>query len=218
MSCCLWHHIILSPLCLPLFLSHALLSSSSVQSSVSVSLGTLGFMLGNSKAFGSWESLVSICFFPQCLRAPIFYQASDKVSWNVVGFSFAWTCFVFIKALISITDVCPDPLCCRQFVRRRPKTLHRMKSVRKLYKQSARSVGFRSRRGMLYVFFLQLSPSCKSIHDTSLVPHHGAIAMLQDRRLVVAVWLAIDLEAATFVAKTHSIRFPALLVLHNHFH
>lgn len=57
-SCFLWHHIIHS-------LSLALLSSSSLPSSVSVSPETLGFMLEHSEAFGSWESLVSIHFFPQ---------------------------------------------------------------------------------------------------------------------------------------------------------
>lgn len=154
-SCFLRHHIILSRLCFPLFLSAALLSSSSPPSSISFSLGTLDFLLVNSEAFGSWESLVSIHFFPQCLKAFKFYQASDRVECACVQ----WIFWVFVHECVlcgffiawsSVTYLCPDSLCCRQFVRRHLKTQHNMKSVRRLCKQWARSVGLRSQPEMLH--------------------------------------------------------------------
>lgn len=137
---------------LPLFLSLALLSSSSLPSSVSVSPGTLGFTLVHSEASGSWESLVSDHFFPQLSKSINIlsrfraYMGPSKLFWG------------FARECVFMWDICTIcywlspwlPFCCRQSVRRHPKTRHNMKTVRGLCKESARCVRWGSRPGLTH--------------------------------------------------------------------
>lgn len=75
---------------------------------------------------------------------------------------------------MNLTDLCPYCFCCRQFVRRRLKTLHHMKSVRGLYRKSARCADLKHTL-VLNVTKTSYTPSsCSCMHYFSACCHQAS--------------------------------------------
>ena len=99
------------------------------------------------RKFG-FRSLLPTAFF----KASIFYPTSER-TWGPVNcyWGFARKCvFVWDVSTICYWLSLWLPFCCRQSVRRRPKTQHNMKTVRGLCKESARCVRWGTRPEMTH--------------------------------------------------------------------
>lgn len=99
------------------------------------------------RKFG-FRSLLPTAFF----KASIFYPTSEH-TWGPVNcyWGFARKCvFVWDVSTICYWLSLWLPFCCRQSVRRRPKTQHNMKTVRGLCKESARCVRWGTRPEMTH--------------------------------------------------------------------
>lgn len=153
--CFLWHLIILSLLCLLLFFLFLVLlppptphpSSPVFPQCISWDSGIYACTLRGFwilRKFGFTSFLPTASFRHQYFIRPLIECSVQRCN----GLLGSILCIhLFCGSLVmwfSVTDLWPDSLCCRQFVRRHQMTPHNMKSVKRLYKQSARSVALRS--------------------------------------------------------------------------